>query len=60
MPKSAMAQLPWVAPLVVIYYSFVLWVVYKFYKALARVGDELSEIKQALQDRPTQLTPGSR
>ena len=34
--------------LVIAFYALLLWVIYKFYTALARIGEELGEIKQIL------------
>jgi ABC-type transport system involved in cytochrome bd biosynthesis fused ATPase/permease subunit len=32
-------------------YAFVLWIAWKFYCALARIGEELAQIKNVLQQR---------
>ncbi len=38
--------------LAIIFYGFMLWVIYKFYRAMARIGDELSQIKEILRSGP--------
>jgi len=38
--------------LIIAFYGFMAWVTYKFYMALARIGAELSEIKQVLRSGP--------
>ena len=37
---------------VIAFYAVVIWAIYKFYKALTRIGDELSEIRQILRSGP--------
>jgi hypothetical protein len=32
-------------------YGIVLWILWKFYQAIARIGEELGEIKTILQQR---------
>jgi flagellar biogenesis protein FliO len=41
-------------------YGIVLWVLWKFYQAIARIGEELGEIKTILQQRvpPTEKPSG--
>jgi flagellar biogenesis protein FliO len=40
-------------------YGIVLWILWKFYGALARIGDELDAIKTVLQQRlPPPEVPG--
>ena len=42
-------------------YGPVLWITWKFYQALARVGEELGEIKTVLRQRlPPPASPGDR
>jgi hypothetical protein len=55
-----------VAPLLgilvgLVVYGFILWVVWKFYIALSRIGDELSEIRTVLQQRlpPAEWPPNA-
>ena len=41
-------------------YGIVLWILWKFYQAIARIGEELGEIKTILQQRvpPTEKPSG--
>jgi hypothetical protein len=47
--------------LAVMSYSVFLWIIWKFYQALARIGEELSEIKTVLRLRlpPPELPDSS-
>jgi hypothetical protein len=43
------------------FYGISLWILWKFYGALARIGGELDEIKTVLQQRlPPPERPGDR
>ena len=40
-------------------YGIFLWIVWKFYRALARIGEELSEINAVLRERLPRPEPGA-
>jgi flagellar biogenesis protein FliO len=42
-----------IALIPLVFYGIVLWILWKFYHAFARIGEELSEIKTILQERVT-------
>ena len=46
--------------LAIVVYGIVLWILWKFYQAIARIGEELGEIKTILQQRvpPTEKPSG--
>ena len=47
--------------LALVVYVIVLWITWKFYRAFARIGGELGEIKTVLQQRlPPPERPGDR
>jgi hypothetical protein len=50
---------PEFALLAIAVYGIVLWILWKFYRALARIGEELGEIKTVLKQRlPPPERPG--
>jgi len=45
--------------LALVIYGPVLWITWRFYRAIARIGEELGEIKTVLQQRlPPASSPG--
>jgi hypothetical protein len=55
--RSGFAELFLILPLA--FYGISLWILWKFYGALARIGEELSEIKTVLRLRlPPPERPG--
>jgi hypothetical protein len=40
-----------IALIPLVFYGIVLWIFWKFYHALARIGEELSEIRTIMRDR---------
>ncbi len=57
-PQSLFLPALWMVP-VLLYWLAIGWILWKFYRVLARIGDELADIKAILRDRSNPTTAPS-